>query len=124
MSTQRKSFNTEDFNKKASTFNDRFGEQKARLEKCLETRVNDDINFVCAKEKESYLLGIATTFCETEYNSAVRCQQEEPSAWASACFAQNTNFGKCADAALRKMYIYNLEHNRKNPSAVPTPGSK
>merc|ERR1719238_864055 len=109
------SFNTEEFNVKAKAFSARTVEQRVDLEKCLESKANDDINFVCAKEKERYLNAVAQTFCKNEYDFAVRCQKDHPDRWASACFTQNTNFGKCADATLRRLYIFNLENNKKNP---------
>ena len=112
------SFNTEEFNVKAKAFTARFEEQRIDLERCLESKANDDINFVCAKEKERYLNGVAQTFCKHEYDFAVRCQKDHPDRWASACFTQNTNFGKCADGTLRRLYIFNLETNKKNPAAL------
>jgi hypothetical protein len=118
------SFNTDEFNSKARIFATTYDAERVELEKCLESKVNDDINFVCAKPKEAYLKGVALTFCKSEYDIAVRCQKDHPEKWATACFTTNTNFGKCADATLRRLYIFNLENNKKNPAAVPTPEKK
>jgi hypothetical protein len=112
-----KSFNTKDFNDKASTFVGKYQHERVELEKCLENKLNDDINFVCQTQKEAYLRGVAQTFCKGEYDFALKCQKESPETWASSCFKLNTDFGQCADAALRRMYIFNLEHNKKNPAA-------
>ena len=117
------SFNTEDFNAKAKAFSAKYDVERRDLEKCLESKANDDINFICAKEKERYLNGIAHSFCKSEYDFAVRCQKDHPDQWASACFTQNTNFGKCADGTLRRLYIFNLENNKKNPAALGGGGS-
>jgi hypothetical protein len=118
------SFNTDEFNTTARIFTTKYDEERLELEKCLESKANDDINFICSKEKEAYLRGIAFTFCKSEYDIAVRCQKDHPNEWASKCFTTNNNFGKCADASLRRLYIFNLENNKKNPMAVPTPAGK
>lgn len=108
---------TADFNKLADKFSNEYNQARIDLEKCLETKVNDDINFICKKPKEAYLKGIAFTFCQTQYDTAVTCQKAAGDRWASDCFNQNVAFGQCADEALRKLYIYNMEHSKKNPSA-------
>ncbi len=106
---------TKDFNEKAAKFAVEYRDARIALEKCLETKVNDDINFICKNPKSKYLEGIAKTFCLPEYERGVKCQKEAGEKWASACFNENVAFGQCADAALRKMYVYNLEHSQKNP---------
>jgi hypothetical protein len=114
------SHNTKDFNAKAMKFAEEYAPQREALEKCLETRVNDDINFVCQKPKSEYLKGIATTFCKDDYEAGVKCQKKAGDEWATKCFHENTKFGQCADSALKKLYIYNLENSRKNPNSVPS----
>lgn len=108
---------TPEFNKLADTFSAEYNDSRIALEKCLETKVNDDINFVCKKQKEAYLKGIAFVFCKDPYDIAVKCQKAAGERWASDCFQQNVAFGQCADDVLRKLYIYNLEHSQKNPAA-------
>ena len=115
---------TKEFNEKAAKFSAEFDDAKQQLEKCLETKVNDDINFVCKGPKERYLKGIATVFCNEQYEAGVKCQKAAGERWSADCFKENVAFGQCADEALRKMYIYNLEHSRKNPDQVPTPTTK
>jgi hypothetical protein len=112
---------TKDFNEKASTFAAEYYDERMALEKCLESKVNDDINFVCKAPKEKYLKGIAMAFCRPEYDKGVKCQKDAGERWSQDCFSENVAFGQCADSALRKMFVYNLEHNKKNPSNVPTP---
>lgn len=111
------SFNTKEFNKLAGEFNEKYGAEREELEKCLDSKLNADINFVCQEPKSAYLKGIALTFCLKEYNEGVRCQKENKDSWSASCFQENVDFGKCADSALRRLYIYNMEHNKKNPSA-------
>lgn len=118
------SFNTDEFNVKARVFSERYAAERVALEKCLESKANDDINFICQQPKSEYLKAVADTFCQSEYDYAVRCQKDHPTEWATKCFTQNTNFGKCADATLRRLYIFNLETHKKNPAAVPTPPAK
>lgn len=107
--------NTKDFNDKADRFTKEYDAQRIALEKCLESKVNDDINFVCRQQKSAYLTGVATIFCKKEYDSGVKCQKAAGENWASACFDQNVAFGKCTDETLRKLYIYNIERSRKDP---------
>lgn len=109
------SFNTDDFNRRAKKFHVEYATVKSDLEKCLESRVNEDINFICQTERANYLTAIAMSFCRPDYDIGVRCQKEAGLHWASKCFQQNVRFGQCADAALKKLYIYNLEHNPRNP---------
>lgn len=110
------SFNAEEFNEKAKKFVVEYKEVRTNLEKCLESRVNDDINFICQKERADYLNAIAQSFCKVEYEFGVKCQKDAGDDWASKCFQQNVRFGQCADGALRKLYIFNLETNQKNPN--------
>jgi len=109
------SYNAEDFNKRARQFLSEQSQTRSELEKCLESRQNDDINFICQKERAAYLLAIAQHFCKAEYDIGVRCQREAGTDWASKCFQENVRFGQCADQTLRRLYIYNLENNPKNP---------
>lgn len=111
------SFNTPDFNAKAAKFAEEYDEKRVALEKCLETKVNDDINFVCQQPKSEYLKGIAVIFCKQEYDTGVKCQKEAGEQWATKCFQENVRFGQCVDGTLRKLYIYNLEHHKKNPTS-------
>lgn len=111
------SFNSKDFNKKAIEFADKYNSERLALEQCLRSKVNDDINFVCQKQKSAYLLGVAQVFCKKEYDAGVKCQKDAGDGWASKCFNENVAFGQCTDAALRKLYIYNMETNQKNPNA-------
>ena len=110
------SFNTADFNRKADGFVIEYDGARVALEKCLESKVNDDINFVCQKPKSEYLKGIALTFCKSEYELGVKCQKLAETEWASRCFHENVKFGQCVDSVLRKLYIYNLENHKKNPN--------
>ena len=112
------SFNTKEFNEKASLFSTQYREQRVALEKCLQSRVNDDINFVCQKQKSAYLEGIAKIFCTAEYDAGVKCQKNAGERWASDCFNENVAFGQCTDQVLRKLYVYNIETNQKNPTAM------
>lgn len=109
--------NTKEFNQKADKFSAEYQEQKVALEQCLQSRINDDINFVCQKQKSAYLEGIAKIFCSKEYNEGVKCQKKAGDRWATDCFKENVAFGQCTDTTLKKMYVYNLEHNKKNPAA-------
>jgi hypothetical protein len=109
--------NTKEFNEKAAVFTKEFDAQRIELEKCLERRVNDDINFVCQKQKSAYLKGVADIFCKREYEAGVKCQKQAGEKWASDCFNENVAFGQCTDQVLRKLYIYNMEHSAKNPNA-------
>ncbi|CAD2221287.1 hypothetical protein AGDE_06731 [Angomonas deanei] len=109
--------NTKEFNQKADLFSKQYETEKTNLEKCLESKINDDINFVCQKQRSEYLKGIAFIFCKKEYDAAVSCQQKAKEKWASDCFKENVSFGQCTDSVLKKMYVYNLEKNKKNPAA-------
>jgi hypothetical protein len=109
------SFNTDQFNKQAKTFHVEYAKVRDDLERCLESRQNEDINFICQRERADYLQAIAMTFCKPDYDIGVKCQKDAGLQWASKCFQQNVRFGQCADAALRKLYIYNLENNPKKP---------
>lgn len=113
------SFNTTEFNEKATAFSHKYDAQRIALEKCLESKANDDINFICQKPKSDYLAGLAQTFCKPEYDTALKCQKEAGDAWASKCFQENVKFGQCADIALRRLYIFNIEHSKKNPAQNP-----
>lgn len=109
--------NTKEFNKQADRFSEEYKAQRVALEQCLQSRVNDDINFVCQRQKSAYLEGIALIFCKKAYEAAVKCQRGAGEKWATDCFKENVAFGQCTDSVLQKMYIYNLEHNQKNPNA-------
>ena len=111
------SFNTDDFNSTAKQFCVDHAQTRVDLEKCLESRQNEDINFICQAERANYLLAIAQTFCKPEYELGVRCQKDAKEAWASKCFPENVRCGQCADGALRRLYIYHLEHDARNPAA-------
>jgi hypothetical protein len=80
--------------------------------------MNEDINFVCKDQKSEYLKAIALTFCVADYEAGVKCQNAAGADWASKCFQENVRFGQCADGSLKRLYIYNLEHHKKNPNAV------
>jgi hypothetical protein len=112
------SHNTKEFNEKADRFTQEYKDQRIALEKCLQSKVNDDINFVCQKPKSAYLEGVAQIFCKQQYDTAVKCQKGAGDRWASDCFDQNVAFGQCTDQVLRKLYIYNIETSRKNPNNV------
>lgn len=101
----------------ADRFTEEYKVQREALELCLQSRINDDINFVCQKQKSAYLEGIAQIFCKKEYNEGVKCQKAAGEAWATECFKQNVAFGQCTDTVLKKLYVYNLERNKKNPDA-------
>ncbi|EPY31929.1 hypothetical protein STCU_03094 [Strigomonas culicis] len=109
--------NSKEFNQKADRFTKEYEVQKNELEQCLQSKINDDINFVCQRQKSEYLKGIALIFCKKEYDAGVACQKRAGDQWASACFKENVAFGQCTDTVLKKMYVYNLEHNKKNPNA-------
>lgn len=109
--------NTKEFNKLADRFTLEYEPQRLLLEQCLQSRINDDINFVCQRQKSAYLEGIAQLFCKKEYDAGVKCQKGAGGAWATECFKENVAFGQCTDSVLKKMYIYNLEHNKRNPDA-------
>lgn len=109
--------NTPEFNKLADRFTEEYKTERLALEQCLQSRINDDINFVCQQQKSAYLKGIALVFCKKEYDAGVKCQRDAGEEWATACFKENVAFGKCSDTVLKKMYVYNLERNKKNPEA-------
>lgn len=109
--------NTKQFNDLADRFTREYNDQRIALEQCLQSRINDDINFVCQRQKSAYLEGIAHIFCEAEYKAGVKCQQKAGDRWASDCFKENVAFGQCTDRVLKQMYVYNLERNKKNPAA-------
>lgn len=109
------SHNTKEFNEIASRFAVEYRDQKVALEQCLQSKVNDDINFVCQKQKSAYLEGIAKLFCKKEYDTGVSCQAKAGDKWASDCFNENVAFGQCLDQTLRKLYVYGMETNRKDP---------
>ncbi|KAH9577736.1 hypothetical protein LSM04_001776 [Trypanosoma melophagium] len=109
--------NTKEFNELADKFTITYDQQRRELEQCLQSRVNDDINFVCQKQKGAYLEGIAKIFCKKEYDAGVKCQKAAGDRWATDCFKENVAFGQCTDTVLKKLYIYNIEHNKKNPAA-------
>ncbi|CBH14009.1 uncharacterized protein TEOVI_000033600 [Trypanosoma equiperdum] len=109
--------NTKEFNQLADKFSQTYDQQRRDLEQCLQSRVNDDINFVCQRQKGAYLLGIAEVFCSKEYNTGVKCQEKAGERWATDCFQENVAFGQCTDGALKKLYIYNIERSKKNPEA-------
>lgn len=109
------SHNTKEFNDKADRFSSEYRDQRIALEKCLQSKVNDDINFVCQKQKSAYLEGVAQIFCKKEYEAGVKCQKGAKEKWASDCFNENVAFGQCTDQVLRKLYIYNIETSRKDP---------
>ncbi|KPI84869.1 hypothetical protein ABL78_6074 [Leptomonas seymouri] len=109
--------NTKEFNRIADRFAEEYKEQRLALEQCLQSRINDDINFVCQRQKSAYLEGIAQLFCKKEYDAGVKCQKSAGEKWASDCFKENVAFGQCTDRVLKQMYVYNLEHNQKNPTA-------
>ena len=111
------SFNTAEFNRTAAGFLERYGPQRDDLEKCLASRINDDVNFICQDTKQAYLTGVAKTFCEIEYADILRCQRDNPTNHGSACFSRMVKFGQCTDGTLRKLYIYGLEQHKKNPKA-------
>jgi len=102
----------------AALFTSRYANERIALEKCLESKVNDDINFVCKQQRSAYLKGIADMFCKAEYDAGVKCQGGAKEQWASNCFDQNVAFGQCLDQVLRKLYIFNVESSKKNPNAV------
>jgi hypothetical protein len=112
------SHNTKEFNLQADRFSKEYNTQRIALENCLQSKVNDDINFVCQKQKSAYLEGVALIFCKPQYDTAVKCQKGAAERWASDCFDQNVAFGQCTDQVLRKLYIYNIETSRKNPNNV------
>lgn len=112
------SHNTKEFNTLADRFAREYHDQRIALENCLQSRVNDDINFVCQKQKSAYLEGVAQIFCKPQYDAGVKCQKAAGDRWASDCFDQNVAFGQCTDQVLRKLYIYNIETSRKNPNNV------
>ena len=135
LTRKRKSRLPDEFNEKATQFNAEFKEAKEALEKCVNLKHADDINFVCSKQKEKYLLGIANTFCATEYEKGVTCQKNaiesytneqskyslssaDPNHWSKKFFDENVLFGKCCDSALRQMYIFNIEQELRNPENV------
>ena len=107
-----------DFVAKATSFTAEYQGAKEDLEKCLQSKVGDDINFVCRKSKEKYLLGIAKTFCNPEYERCASCQKNAGEAWQVDCKQENIKFGHCTDIALRKMYIFNMEQERKEGAPV------
>ncbi|GET89577.1 hypothetical protein, conserved [Leishmania tarentolae] len=109
--------NTKEFNKQADRFAEEYKTQRIALEQCLQSRINDDINFVCQRQKSAYLEGIANIFCKKEYDAGVVCQRAAGDKWASDCFKENVAFGQCTDRVLKQLYVYNLEHNKKNPAA-------
>ena len=108
-----------DFNLKANEFSRKYFTERMALESCLETRINEDINFICRKERSSYLKAVSDVFCVAEYEKGVKCQKAAGDSWAEKCFNENVAFGQCADSALKRLYVYNLENNSKNPAAAP-----
>ncbi|KAG8344474.1 hypothetical protein ERJ75_000247200 [Trypanosoma vivax] len=108
--------NTKEFNELAAKFSETYEKQRRDLESCLESRVNDDINFVCQQQKSAYLMGIAQTFCRAEYDAGVKCQRSAGERWATDCFKENVAFGQCTDSTLKKLYVYNIETSKKNPA--------
>eukprot|EP00758_Cryptobia_borreli_P007024 Tbor_TRINITY_DN5236_c2_g4::TRINITY_DN5236_c2_g4_i1::g.16813::m.16813 len=111
---------TPEFQAKSKIFYEKYGEEKKALEKCLETKVNDDINFVCREQKSAYLLGLADFFCKEEYDTGVKCQKAAGDAWASKCFNENVKFGQCVDKVLKQLYVYGIISHQKNPASTPT----
>lgn len=109
-----------EFQRLATEFSEKHEKQRLALERCLESKVNDDINFICQKPKSDYLLAVADTFCKKEYDDGVKCQKAAGEAWASKCFQENVAFGQCTDLTLKKLYVFNLQRSKKNP-ATPAP---
>eukprot|EP00759_Apiculatamorpha_spiralis_P005948 PhF_6_TR1349/c0_g1_i1/m.2376 len=112
--------NSPQFQKQCKQFFVEHGQKRDDLQKCLEDNIDRDVNFVCKKVKSDYLLAIGLSFCKVEYDSCSKCQKDAGKEWASKCFNENTLFGQCVDATLKKLYVYGLENQTKNPAAAPT----
>ena len=110
------SFNTKEFNITAASFFERYAREREELEKCLQSKINEDINLICKDTKQKYLTGIAHTFCDIEYEDARRCQEDKAGSHGTNCFDRMVKFGQCTDMTLRKLYVFGLEHHRKNVS--------
>eukprot|EP00756_Hemistasia_phaeocysticola_P056222 Hpha_TRINITY_DN32289_c0_g1::TRINITY_DN32289_c0_g1_i1::g.155202::m.155202 len=114
----------DEFNAKAKEFNEETAELKEDLERCLAAKTNVPVWLRCDAERGKWSGLALQYFCPRLYKITAKCQKDAGDNWYQGCRDEMQEMMSCADDAMKRLYLYNLEHKKaavlREPSKDPT----